>query len=87
MKKVPKGRLKTRLQGTRIRSAKRTPPLAGLGGGVLYQRLCQYIRGQSIDRVRGGLYGAQIFRSRFAGPAVCDDVEGNLLPPIEGAHA
>src|SRR6185295_10655850 len=35
----------------------------------------------------GGLRGAQIFRSRFTGPAVCNDFKGNLLSLVEGAHA
>ena len=33
------------------------------------------------------LRGAQIFRSRFASPAVCNDFKGNLLALVEGAHA
>ena len=37
------------------------------------------------SRSRSG--GAQIFRGRFAGPAVCDDVKADFLPLIEGAHA
>jgi hypothetical protein len=35
------------------------------------------------DRLRG----AQIFRGRFAGTAVCHDFKRNLLSLIEGAHA
>jgi len=35
----------------------------------------------------GSLRGAQIFRSRFASPAVCNDIKRNLLSLVEGAHA
>jgi hypothetical protein len=35
----------------------------------------------------GSLRGAQIFRGRFAGPAICNDVKGNLLSLVEGTHA
>ncbi len=33
------------------------------------------------------LRGAQILSSRLTSPAVCNDVEGDLLPLVEGAHA
>src|SRR6266508_6190459 len=36
---------------------------------------------------RHRLDGAQIFSGRFAGSTVCDNLEGNLLSLIEGAHA
>ena len=34
----------------------------------------------------GSLRGAQIFRGRFASPAVCNDFKRNLLPLVEGTH-
>ena len=30
---------------------------------------------------------AQIFSSRLAGPAICNDVERDFLPFVKGAHA
>src|SRR5258707_746632 len=33
------------------------------------------------------LRGAQILSSRLTSPVVCNDVEGDLLPLVEGAHA
>src|SRR5579872_6735800 len=33
------------------------------------------------------LHRAQIVRSRFAGPAVCNDFKRHLLTLVEGAHA
>ena len=38
-------------------------------------------------RSRGRSGGAQIFGSRLAGAAVCDDIEADSLSLIEGAHA
>src|SRR4051794_19753667 len=35
----------------------------------------------------GSLRGAQIFSSRLAGPAICNDFKRNLLPFVEGIHA
>jgi hypothetical protein len=52
------------------------------------QRLCQYVRGQKQHGADcGRLRGAQILRGRFASPAVCNDIKGNLLSLVEGAHA
>jgi hypothetical protein len=39
------------------------------------------------DRRRCQLDGAQILSGRLASPAVCDDVERDLLPLNEAAHA
>jgi hypothetical protein len=48
--------------------------------------LCQYIRGQSCAiRDRSG--GPQIVGRRLAGPSIRDEIEGQLLPFVEGAHA
>lgn len=44
------------------------------------QKLCQYIRGQSNQARLGS---AQVFRSRFAGPAICDDLEIDPLALYE----
>jgi hypothetical protein len=37
-------------------------------------------------RPRCRLRGAQILSSRLASPAVCNDVEGDLLPLVEATH-
>jgi len=70
-----------------VQISKRNPAAGEPDGGVPNQRLCQYIRGQSVAGVRGRLYGAQIIRRGFAGPAVCYDLERNLLSLVEGAQA
>jgi hypothetical protein len=54
--------------------------------GLRTTKLCQYIRGQSA-MASCRLRGAQILSSRLTSPAVCNDVEGDLLPLVEGAHA
>src|SRR6267378_8400477 len=64
---------------------KKNPAAEGSDGGVLI-RLCHYIRGQKHWRCSQRLGGAQIFRGRFASPAIRDDFERNLLPLVEGAH-
>src|SRR5207248_2102070 len=66
---------------------KRNPAAGEPDGGVPNQRLCRYIRGQSMPAFRSRLYGAQIVRRRLAGAAVCYDFERNLLPFVEGVHA
>src|SRR5438477_9909495 len=66
----------------------KNPAVADQTRGAPNHKLCQYIRGQSrYGRPRCRLRGAQILSSRLASPAVCNDVEADRLPLVEGAHA
>jgi len=59
---------------------KKNPAAEGSDGGVLI-RLCHYIRGQKHWRCSQRLGGAQIFRGRFASPAIRDDVRKKPSAP------
>src|SRR5258708_12069876 len=66
---------------------KRTPRLAGQTRGSEPQALPVHPWSKRYGRPRCRLRGAQILSSRLTSPAVCNDVEGDLLPLVEGTHA
>src|SRR2546429_8953022 len=66
---------------------KRTPRLWDQTRGSEPQALPVHPWSKRHGRPRCHLRGAQILSGRLASPAVCDDVERDILPLVEGAHA
>jgi hypothetical protein len=67
--------------------AKKAPRLANQTRGSEPQALPVY-PGQSSHGYQGCRLGsAQVFSGRLARLAICDNVERDLLPLVEGAHA
>ena len=62
-----------------------TPQLADQIAGFQPQALPVHPWSKPHGRLRSRLRGAQILSGRLAGLAVCNDVEGDLLPFVEGA--
>jgi len=73
-------------QGLTARGLNWAAGIPGRGVLIVHQ-LCQYIRGQSAMGARGWSGGAQVFGGGLAGPAIGNDVIGNLLALVQALQA
>src|SRR5437773_11476573 len=71
----------------RPQGKKETPRLANQSRGSEPQALPVHPWSKRYGHRRCRLRGAQILSSRLASPAVRNDLEGDLLPLVESAHA